>query len=168
MNDTEALADLSVEQLMDAGIPRPTAYRVKAEGRIPSGKNGQLIQELIRDALQPSKNRSRSAHPGMLVPEHEMMPAEADAQWRIHRAGLQKAKRIEQERRNAEAEGRLVDVDVVRDRIAAAGVELLRGFENLRRSVETVCCPECRDAVVDAVSASTGDVARQIGKALAG
>ena len=125
-----------------SAILRETAYRVKAEGRIRGDKSGKLIRELIRDASRPSKNRSRSAHPGMLVPEHEMTPAEA--------------------------EGRLVDADVVRYRIAAAGVELRRGLENLRRSVEAVCCPECRDAVVDAVSAAAGDVARQIGKALAG
>ena len=50
--------------------------------------------------------------------------------------------------KNDEAEGLLLPVDEVRSRLGAAATFLRTGVDGARRSVEVVCCDECRGAVV--------------------
>ena len=50
--------------------------------------------------------------------------------------------------KNDEAEGLLLPVGEVRARLGAAATFLRTGRDGARRSVEQVCCDECRGAVV--------------------
>ena len=63
--------------------------------------------------------------------------------WKIARLN-----RIAKERENAVVAGELLDLETVSARISQAGVAFQRGQAAARRSIEAVCCEECRDAVV--------------------
>ena len=67
---------------------------------------------------------------------------------RIEDWKIAKLNRIAKERENAVAAGELLDLETVSARISQAGVAFQKGQAAARRSIEAVCCDECRGAVV--------------------
>ena len=66
-----------------------------------------------------------------------------DAQLRHTRAAA-----AEKERKNAEAEGRLLPADEVAAKVGHAGAQLRTGIDGGRRRIEALLCEGCRDLIV--------------------
>ena len=54
----------------------------------------------------------------------------------------------EKERKNAEAEGRLLPADEVAAKVGHAGAQLRTGIDGGRRRIEALLCEGCREVIV--------------------
>ena len=161
----QAFEVVTVRQVANAvGCDRRTVRTVRDQGRVAR----TVIGRTIAQALAAMSGVAVSAimapdddGPAVDVVETEVTPASLDhteageideytalAGKRIEDWRIAKLNRIAKERENAVAAGDLLDLATVSARISQAGVAFQRGQAAARRSIETVCCDGCRDAVV--------------------
>ena len=91
-------------------------------------------------------------------------------QVQIKRAELamKEAGAAEKERKNAEAESRLLPADEVAARIGHAGAQLRTGLDGVRREIEAQLPDDCRDAILATFDAGVGLTVGAVTKAWEG
>ena len=144
MNIRESIETIGVKRLSElAGVTMATVDRTKIRGAFSSRPAGARIRQAIRDEGLKLDGDDVGDELPDLSTELALSTRlrEQDLAWKSERARGVRMK-------NDEAEGLLLPADEVKARISQAGVAFQRGQAAARRSIETVCCDGCRDAVV--------------------
>ncbi len=145
MNVREAIETIGMQRLAElAGCTRTTIDRTKQRGDVSSSPTGARIRQAIRDQ---GLALDGDVPTGGVQPD---LPMEEPIGIRLRRAqaGKAEADRAEKERKNAEAEGRLLPADEVAARVGHAGAQLRTGIDGGRRRLEALLCEGCRDVIV--------------------
>ena len=125
-----------------AGCSRTTIDRTKVRGAFSSSPTGARIRQAIRDQ-------------GLALDGDVPTGGEQSIVSQIKDAELRQkvAAAAEKERKNAEAEGRLLPADEVAVAVGHAGAQLRIGLDAARRSLEAVLCDSCREAALERLEA---------------
>ena len=145
MNVSEAIETIGQARLAElAGCTRATIDRTKIRGDVSSSPTGARIRQAIRgegvalDGDVPT---------GGEQPDLPMQPPVVE-QIRAAELRQKRAAAAEKERKNAEAEGRLLPADEVAAKVGHAGAQLRTGIDGGRRRIEALCCEGCREVIV--------------------
>ena len=145
MNVREAIETIGMQRLADlAGCTRTTIDRTKQRGDVSSSPTGARIRQAIRDqglALDGDVPTG-GAQPDLPM-DQPIVSQIKDAELRQKVAAA-----AEKERKNAEAEGRLLPADEIAAAVGHAGAQLRTGLDGGRRRIEALCCEGCRDVIV--------------------
>ena len=109
-----------------------------------SSPTGARIRQAIRDQglVLDGDVPTGGVQPDLPM-EQPVVSQIKDAQLRHTRAAA-----AEKERKNAEAEGRLLPADEVAAKVGHAGAQLRTGIDGGRRRIEALLCEGCRDLIV--------------------
>ena len=163
-----------------AGTTQRSVNRARQAGHVPRGRRGEAMARAMealcdgRVTVAEIMRRDGPAAPPAAPPAAAPGPAvsEVDIQvirsTRVEDMRTKRLKREQLEAQLAQELGKLVPVDEIRARHQAAGVEFQRGFEVVRRDVESRCSPDCRGAVVAALDEGYQALRERIGRALGG
>ena len=145
MNVREAIETIGMQRLAElAGCTRALATtidRTKQRGDVSSSPTGARIRQAIRDqglALDGDVPTG-GAQPDLPM-DQPIVSQIKDAELRQKMAAA-----AEKERKNAEAEGRLLPADEVAAKVGHAGAQLRTGIDGGRRRIEAFLCEGCRD-----------------------
>ena len=160
----QAFEVVTVRQVANAvDCDRRTVRTVRDKGRVARTVIGRTIAQALAamsgvpvkmimapDGGGPADDVAEPEAPAEPDPAETGEPDEytALAGKRIEDWKIARLNRIAKERENAVAAGELLDLGTVIARISQAGVAFQKGQAAARRSIEAVCCDECRGAVV--------------------
>ena len=144
MNVREAIETIGMDRLAKlAGCTRTTIDRTKQKGDFSSSPTGARIRQAIRDqGLALDGDQVGGEQPDLPM-EQPIVSQIKDAELRQKVAAA-----AEKERKNAEAEGRLLPADEVAAKVGHAGAQLRTGIDGGRRRIEALLCEGCREVIV--------------------
>ena len=150
----DALDSITIRELMAlARVSRATITAAKDRGDLMDTPAGRRMRRVLEercglDPLEPGRGRA-----GRLA-DRDADPIRVQ----IKRAELamKEAGASEKERKNAEAESRLLPADEVAARIGHAGAQLRTGLDGVRREIEAQLPDDCRDAILATFDAGVG------------
>ena len=144
MNVREAIETIGMQRLAElAGCTRTTIDRTKQRGDFSSSPTGARIRQAIRD-------QGLALDGDVVGGEQPDLPMDQPIVSQIKAAELRQkvAAAAEKERKNAEAEGRLLQADEVAAKIGHAGAQLRTGIDGGRRRIEPLLCEGCREVFI--------------------
>ena len=144
MNVREAIETIGMQRLAElAGCTRTTIDRTKQRGDVSSSPTGARIRQAIR-------NEGLALDGDVVGGEQPDLPMDQPIVSQIKAAELRQkvAAAAEKERKNAEAEGRLLQADEVAAKIGHAGAQLRTGIDGGRRRIEPLLCEGCREVFI--------------------
>ena len=144
MNVREAIETIGMQRLAElAGCTRTTIDRTKQRGDVSSSPTGARIRQAIRDQGLALDGDVVGGEQPDLPMDQPIVSQIKDAQLRQTLAAA-----AEKERKNAEAEGRLLQADEVAAKIGHAGAQLRTGIDGGRRRIEPLLCEGCREVFI--------------------
>ena len=127
-----------------SGVARATIDRTRIRNAVSLTAAGRRVRQAIIDQ---GIDLADGAMDDGSQPD---LPMEAPTDLRLRRAQMAKAEAdaAEKQRKNAEAEGRLLPADEVAAKVGHAGAQLRTGIDGGRRRIEALLCEGCRDVIV--------------------
>ena len=137
------------EMCRRAGVARVTVDRAHRENRFAPTKAGRKMQAVVA-----AEGLGNGVEPG----DQPDLPIQDPLLVQIKRAELAKkeADASEKERKNAEAEDRLLPADEIAARVGHAGAQLRAGLDGVRREIEAQLPDDCREAILATFDAGVG------------
>ena len=163
MNVAEAIDLIGIREMARrAGVSKATVDRSKKANRFSHTIAGRKMKSVC-SAEGLEIGGGETAGQGDL-------PIQDPIALQIKKAELAKkeADLSEKERKNAEAEGRLLPAADVASRVGHAGAQLRTGLDGVRREIEAQLPDDCRDAILATFDAGVGLTVGAVTKAWEG